>query len=224
MPPTRSNHHVERNVTERRYQDPGRARAAIARAHISPKQRKRLLGLVDEWQNEEQPPLVAGEPPEPTNGAAAEVNEAAAESETSETSAPETVDSSGREPLILNPYARVRAQLTLEGLALLHQCKEHLSVPDDLVAKGGVWETSLWELSHLLANQRPKAEFFVGGTFAVLDPQPPKPKATIGLAHAIFGGLGAMSAMFGQASEARKNRALKERTEPPAEPAPTSPA
>jgi hypothetical protein len=49
------------------------------------------------------------------------------------------------EPITVNLNARVRARLTPYGVSLLYAARSKVAVPDDLMAKQGVWETVLWQ-------------------------------------------------------------------------------
>jgi hypothetical protein len=81
---------------------------------------------------------------------------------------------SARGAFALKLGARISAQLTLRGIALLHEARSRVNVPDDLLGKCGIWETKLSDFmlafgSHLESGQ----EEIVEGMAIVVHPEGP---------------------------------------------------
>ncbi len=176
---------VELKIKSRAYQSPGRARVAISRASLRPKEKNRLRDLVDLWENEGVVDHVVGGLPERNEPEEPEAHRATprepplellGESETFELPIPnlDRISLMKRTALGINLNAVVRVRLTMLGLAQLHDARHRVSVPEDLVQRCGVWETTLWEL---MAAFGPKFslgdEPFVNGVIEVLDTRMP---------------------------------------------------
>lgn len=125
-------------IEARAYQSPGRARAALSRSQLSASQKRKLGEAITLWENEGslEPPVIGALP-------------AAVEERPSHVA--EVVSSNGHAlppspiqlPVRLNLNAFIRARLTPYGVHVLYAARSKVPVPDDLLAKGGVWETTL---------------------------------------------------------------------------------
>lgn len=159
---------IETRIKERGYQSPGRARAAIKMAKIKGKERTRLEELIDEWEGEGVADVVvAGVPVEGSDAAARPKRNGRRHPQMSGdvsggpngvTILPEGTIRNGKlEPMrllpagdgdvaiVVNLNARIRARLTPYGVSLLYAARSKVAVPEDLMARQGVWETDLWQ-------------------------------------------------------------------------------
>lgn len=145
---------IEQKVQSRSYQSPSRARAALGRSGVKPKDKARIGALIDQWENEGTVDhIVAGMP---------EALEAelvgAAKGERAGFWGEQLPSQNGKGPflalrearMLLNLDALVRVRLTVAGIARLYAVRDQVAVPDNLLERGGVWETSLWELASVL--------------------------------------------------------------------------
>lgn len=135
---------IEQRIRERGYQSPSRARQALARSTKLSKEQKQKLGLaIQVWEEEGslKPPVVGALPP---GDAEPEADVPARPSHAAEVVA--AIVSTGptvQLPLTLNLNAFIRARLTTFGVHVLYAARGKVPVPEDLLAKGGVWETTL---------------------------------------------------------------------------------
>lgn len=140
------NHAIERRIQDRGYQTPNRARAAIARAKLSPRTKTQLHGLVDVWENESEPPPLVGGLAEvrddrPVIAPPTEIIEGTFDTVGGDLSA---MGSTKLErPLAIHLAATIRARLTPYGVSILWHARNRVPVPDNLMETGGVWETTL---------------------------------------------------------------------------------
>ena len=126
---------IAQKIEDRVYQSPSRARQALARSNVSPAVRKKLAQAIQAWEDEPvlEPPVVGALPA----GSAAEVHEA----ELVDREEPSGVVRKLGTRLSLN--APVRARLTPYGMHVLYTRRKTVPLPDDLLGKGGVWDTTL---------------------------------------------------------------------------------
>lgn len=190
---------VELKIRNREYQSPSRARAALSRSHLGKKDKLRVASLIDLWENEGTVDhVVAGEPIEALESELVDVATGSRSSSRDRlrhavsayptdvsTVAPVELDSSTggpsapltslatRSPVFrINMNAAVRVRLTLLGMSLLHAARDRVVVPDDLLQRQGVWETTLWELASALGHRLVVGEEpFEGCVLEVLDPR-----------------------------------------------------
>lgn len=153
---------IERKIRDRAYQSPSRARAAVSRSRLGQKAQARLVTLIDVWENEAPVDHVVAGLPE---AAPTEIVDPGDEHSGPTNGEPASNGRSVRHlpvtaPVLrININARVRVKLTIEGVALLHGARASgVQIPDDLLARQGVWETTLWQL---MAALGPK--FTLGG-------------------------------------------------------------
>jgi hypothetical protein len=136
---------IAQKIEDRSYQSPSRARQALARSGLSLTQKRKLAAAIQAWEDEGalEPPIVgalpAGDTVDPHFGR--EVHEG----QLVEPPAPTNGSSSGelRLPALVNLNAFVRARLTPFGMHILYTARKDVPVPDDVLRKGGVWETTL---------------------------------------------------------------------------------
>lgn len=75
----------------------------------------------------------------------------------------------------INLNASVRVRLTLLGASQLHEARHQVKVPEDLLARQGVWETTLWELMAAFGPKFSMGETpIVDALIEVLDPRAPQ--------------------------------------------------
>lgn len=177
---------IEARIKQRSYQTPGRARAAIKMSpSIKGKERARLEELVDAWENEGSIDAVVGGVPagefvELSAGQTLVLDPPAANGRTYPQlsgSISDPPDSGSvvhakmapvgtralSSPLTVSLNARVRARLTPYGVSLLYAARSKVAVPEDLMAKQGVWEVELWQFmlvmgEHLSMGDAPVTE------------------------------------------------------------------
>lgn len=152
---------VKTKIEQRAYQSPGRARAAVAAANLSPREQKQLLGLITAWENEEPlETVIAGTPEaleaELVDAAVGRDSEVAPPAKSANGASEMHITVLSAHSVSLN--ARVRVRLTAAGVAALHAARKKVLVPDDLVERRGVWETELWTLMVAFGDA-----LFVGG-------------------------------------------------------------
>lgn len=148
---------IAARIQDRSYQSPGRARAALSRSKLTPGKKRKLGEAIELWASEGslEPPVVGSLPPagEEPAGNGRQVHEAElVESNVVERSGHATSNghaSSLRSegpftlPLSLNLNCFIRARLTPFGVHILYAARGKVPVPDDLLARGAVWETTL---------------------------------------------------------------------------------
>jgi hypothetical protein len=128
---------VAQKIEDRSYQSPGRARAALARSHVSAAARRKLSLAIDAWEGEGslEPPVVGALPP---GSNAAEVHEAEL---VDRAEVPSGVVRKLGVTVSLN--VPVRARLTPYGMHVLYTRRKIVPGAEDALGKGGVWETTL---------------------------------------------------------------------------------
>jgi hypothetical protein len=127
---------IEQRIRNRSYLSPGRARAGLSRSLLTKSEKARMGELIDEWEAEGAvDPVVGGLPTTVTV-----------------IQAPPKGRPDIFEALSVNVNVRVRARLTVHGIAKLHAKRGEITVPADLVSSGGVWETELWQFMALFGG------------------------------------------------------------------------
>lgn len=139
---------IETRLKDRAYVSPARARAGINRSQLKKAEKARLLGLVADWEAEGTPeaPIIGGVAP-----VAAELDNGQPPRARRAPRAP--ASKKLPEPLTVNLNARIRVKLTFAGVSLLHSSSAKTRVPDDLLDKRGVWETTLLEFMTALGAE-----------------------------------------------------------------------
>lgn len=81
-----------------------------------------------------------------------------------------------RAPVLrINLNAAVRVRLTMLGVAQLHEARDRVKVPADLLERQGVWETTLWELMSAFGSKFAMGETPIeAALIEVLDPRVPQ--------------------------------------------------
>lgn len=127
---------VAQKIEDRSYQSPSRARAALARSNVSAAVRRKLSQAIQAWEDEGalEPPVVGALP-------AAQSNGEAHEAELVDREEPSAVVRKLGLQVSLN--APVRARLTPYGMHALYTRRKVVPVPEDVLGKGGVWDTTL---------------------------------------------------------------------------------
>lgn len=180
---------IEKKIRKRAYHSPSRARAAVSRSHLGKKDKERLGTLIDRWENEGTVDHVVAGLPAP----AVEVVETVETVETVD-AGPSATLGSGQTPAAhlstplelsrpavgrLSLNALVRVRLTLQGLSLLHAARDRVRVPDDILARQGVWEITLWELMSVFGSALSVGDAPIDNCLIeVLDPKVSLPAAT----------------------------------------------
>lgn len=139
---------IETRIRTRQYQSPARARSAVGRSHLSARDKRRLGELIDGWENEPSVDIVVGGlPAEKLEAELVDVatGELAMGFRGKPSRVPET-RALASQPFALRLDALVRVRLTTAGIAALHAARQRICVPEDIVARGGVWQGPLWEL------------------------------------------------------------------------------
>lgn len=173
-------HPIEQRILDRSYSSPSTARAGVARSQLGAREKKRLIALADSWEQEGSAEIVIGGVSATASPSAHESNGASqmagngagngagnakgkgkAAFERKPPVAPvSTIVAAARRkglaagsavlPLTVSLNARIRARLTVYGVARLYAARDRVAVPEDLVAHGCEWETTLFEFMSVL--------------------------------------------------------------------------
>ena len=156
---------IAQKIEDRSYQSPQRARAALSRSHLSAVQKRKLGEAIQRWEDEgaDEPPVVGGLP----ERAEAEQEIEHRRSHAAELVSPHDSMAAGSDvvgdgrligrtsgkvthssgaftlPVTVNLNAFISAKLTSYGVHVLYGARKKVPVPDDLLAQGGVWNTTL---------------------------------------------------------------------------------